>query len=540
MLYILLMIILLLPVLSGMGAVFKSVFGFFSGGMALQILAGIIFVTISWTLFAFIFPLNIYVEVTTLLIGIAAFFYYKIYLGFWDFLCKNKILFPAISAVIIFSGSYYPYILDHFGYFVPTVKWLSEVGLVKGISNLDLLLGQMSLWHVFQAGFSNFTDPFLRLNTFLLIVYLIYIIEKKSWIHLAFLPVLFLFSQSPSADLPVIVFSMIILNEVFNSNKNVALLLAFSVFVFAVKPTVIWLPVFVFFYGLCIEKRNFRFVLSGVFVLSLFIFKNMWTFGFPIFPVQFLDFGFSWKPNTEILQNSSEMAIMKTYDLQYSYAQIQQFSSFEYIKNWLLLDGVKSIIHIFFIISIIVFFIYSVCKKSKLVTLLFISVLIKSIVVLLFSAQYRFFFDVFFVIFFVLFYRSISKQFSLALFTSLSIFFIGFLSFPDSVRTYLPSFKLGNFLMGFQGKQLITPSHYELDKYKTHQIGNLKFNVVDGYIFSFDTPLPAISPQFIQEDIDAGIFPQLKTEKCKDGFIWRKISAEEKEKLKRILHDFQQ
>ena len=93
-------------------------------------------------------------------------------------------------------------------------------------------------------------------------------------------------------------------------------------------------------------------------------------------------------------------------------------------------------------------------------------------------------------------------------------------------------------MTGFTKTQFVKPAAFELNKYSTHQIGNLKFNVVDGYIFSFDTPLPAISPQFIQEDLDAGIFPQLKVEKLKDGFIWRKITEEEKRKIEVILEQY--
>ncbi len=538
MLYILLMLIVLLPTLAGLGGVVKYIFRDFSGGISLRILAGILLTTIAWTVLAFFFPLNIYVEISTLIIGITAFFYFKIYLEFWVFISKNLRLFLSISLPIIFFGSYYPFILDHFGYYVPTVKWLAEVGLVKGISNLDLLLGQTSLWHIFQAGFSNFSDPFLRINVLMLIVYLMYVLEKKSWIHLVFFPVLFLFSQSPSADLPVIVFSLLILNEVFSSNKKAEFLFALSIFVFAIKPTMIWLPIFVFLYSLFILKSNLKRMFAGTLILFLFLFKNIWTFGFPVFPVQFLDFDFAWKPNAVLLQNSSEMAIMKTYDMQYSYQEIQQFSKLDYIKNWLFIDGMKSKIHLLFIVSLIVFFVFALIKKSKLIWFLLCSILIKSFLILLFSAQYRFFFDVFFVIFFVLFYQVLSKRFSLLIFSTLTIFIAGFLSFPDSVKTHLPSFNLGSFMTGFNKNQFTKPSSFELNKYKTYQVGNLKFNVVDEYIFSFDTPIPAISPQFILEDLNAGIFPQLKGKTLKEGFKWRKISDEEKEKLQMILKDF--
>lgn len=93
-------------------------------------------------------------------------------------------------------------------------------------------------------------------------------------------------------------------------------------------------------------------------------------------------------------------------------------------------------------------------------------------------------------------------------------------------------------MTGFTREQFYKPATFELKKYKSHQIGNLKFNVVENYPFSFDTPIPAISPQFIQEDLEAGIFTQLKGKTLKQGFIWRKISEEEKVQLQNILEDY--
>ena len=538
MLYIVLMLILLLPTLAGLGATLTKISGGYSQKIAVQILSGIFLVSVIFTGLAFFIPLNIYVEIGTLLIGTTAFFYFKINLEFWNFVSQNSIAFLSISLLIIFFGSYYPFILDHFGYYVPTIKWLSEIGLVQGISNLDLLLGQNSLWHIFQAGFSNFSDPFLRLNVLVLITYLIYVLEQKTWIHLAFFPVLFLFTQSPSADLPAIVFSLIVLNEVFNSTRNLPFIFAVSVFVVAVKPTMIWLQILVSLYGFVVLKNNYKFFIPGILLFLLFVFKNIWTFGFPIFPVQLIDLGFSWRPNADLLFNSSKVAIMKTYDMQYSYEEIQQFSRIDYLKNWFFLEGIKGKIHLLFIGSLAIFIVFAVVKNSKIIWILLFSILLKSILILLFSAQYRFFFDVFFVIIFVLFYHNITKNFSLLLFSTLSIFFAAFLSFPNLVQTHLPSFKLGNFMTGFDKTQLLRPASFVYKKHKTHQIGNLKFNVVDGYIFSFDTPIPAISPQFIQEDLDAGIFPQLKGKTLKKGFIWRKITTAEKEKIQVILKDF--
>ncbi|MBU4538677.1 MAG: hypothetical protein L6264_08415 [Weeksellaceae bacterium] len=538
MLFIIFSLIILIPVFAGFGAFFQKVSGEIFEGISSKLISGVFSLSAIWTGSAFFYPLNIDVELMTIILGLSAFFYLKVYEELWRFNWKSNISFFFIALIAIFFGSYFPFILDHFGYYVPTVKWISEFGLVQGISNLDLLLGQMSVWHILQAGFSNFSDPFLRLNVIVLIIYLIYIFEKKSWIHLVFLPVLFLFSQSPSPDLPAVVFSLIILNEILTSNRNAGLLFAFSVFVFMIKPTVIWLPILVFLYSLLILRSKIKIMLPGVLLLGLFVFKNIWTFGFPIFPVQFLDLGLAWKPNADLLRNSSQMAILKTFDMQYQYSEILKFSISDYIKNWLFLDGIKGRIHQLFVVSLVLLLIFAVRKNSKIIWLIFISVFIKSVSVLLFSAQYRFFIDVFFVVFFVLFFQKFSKHFALIIFTVLSVSCGLFLSFPNIVKSDLPSFRLGTYMTGFSKNQFYKPSYFELKKYKTHQIGNLKFNVVEQYPFSFDTPLPAISPQFIQEDLDAGIFPQLKGKTLRDGFIWRKVSEEEKIKIKKILENF--
>lgn len=535
MLSILFSAIVLIPVFLGFGRVSCSLFKIEVDGISLKLILGILSISTLFCLIAFFVPLNIFVEIPFLVFGFWAFFYFKEYRGILQFTPKNRILFLLVTAIILFFGSFYPFILDHFGYYVPTISWLSKVGLVQGISNLDLLLGQMSFWHILQAGFSNFTDSFLRLNAVILVIFLIYIFEKKSWIHLVFLPILFLFAQSPNPDLPVLVFSLIALNEIFLGYRDSSVLFLISVFIFAVKPTMIWLPVLSFLYSVFMLRSGLRVFLPGKILLFLFLFKNIWTFGFPIFPVPFPDFGFSWAPNSVVLAKSSDMAILKTYDLQYTVEAIRQFSTMDYIKNWLFLDGIKGKIHILFVVSLALFLLFSILRKSKLVWLIFISILLKTIMVLWFSAQYRFFIDVFFVIFFVVFWQRISKFGSLLIFSILTFIFGLFFCFPKYFQSQLPSFKMSGFMGGFVPTQFYSPAVYEWKKFENHQIGNLKFNVVKDYPFSFDTPIPAISPSFVQQYLDAGIFPQLKGPDFRDGFVWKKITPFEKAKIQRIL-----
>jgi hypothetical protein len=113
----------------------------------------------------------------------------------------------------------------------------------------------------------------------------------------------------------------------------------------------------------------------------------------------------------------------------------------------------KGKINLLLVLSLIVFFIYSLKKKSRIIWILFFSIFIKSVAVLLFSAQYRFFTDVFFVIFLVIFYEQFSKKRALILFANLSLFSALFLSFPSLIIQYLPSFKLGNYMTGFNKNQ---------------------------------------------------------------------------------------
>ncbi|NIF04077.1 hypothetical protein F3J23_01375 [Chryseobacterium sp. Tr-659] len=538
MLAILFSSIFIIPVLAGLGKVMENLFGKLCNGLSGKILSGILGITIVWTLISFFVPLNLYIEIPSIILGLLYFFKNKIYQEFCYFTKKDIGLIIIITFIIVLAGSFYPFILDHFGYYIPTLKWLTEYGLVKGISNLDLTLGQMSAWHIFQAGFSNFSDPFLRINTLLLVIYSIYIIEKKTWIQLCFLPVLLLFSQSPSPDLPVIIFSLIILNEILTENKNISLLFAFSIFVFTIKPTMIWLPIMMFLSSVFVFKFSFKQLLFGIFILLLFFFKNIWTFGYPVFPVAIGDLGISWKPNPEVLETSSQYAIQKTYDMQYSYEEIQKFSMADHIKNWFLLKGIKSKINILFIISLIIFSVFTWFKKRRLISLICISLLIKSILVLAFSAQYRFFIDIFFVIFFVFFSEYLNKKKSIMIFSVLSLIFLSVLSFPGLIQKLVPSFRLGNFMAGFEKEQLSKPSVYEYHQFNTFNIGNLKFNVSKNYPYNFDTPLPAMSSGYVLDDVKAGIFPQpIDKKDLKKGFIWKKMNAEEATEAEKIINN---
>ena len=535
MLIIILSIIIIIPVLAGFGEIFQRIFGKIWSGLSAQLFSGVFFLAMIWQVLAFFIPLNIWVESISLGIGILAFFYFKSYQNFTSF-TKNEIFKILLLTIIVaFVGSYYPFILDHFGYYVPSVNWLHEFGLTKGLANLNLIYAQMSVWHIFQAGFSNISDVFLRINVVFLVIYLFYIFEKKAWSLLFVSPIFLLFLQSPSPDLPAIALSLIILNEILKGNQNAKLLFAFSAFVFSIKPTMVWLPIFVFLYFL--KREHFKFLGLGLVVLGIYIFKNIWVFGYPFFPVQIGDFGVSWSPNAEILKQSSEVAILKTYDLKFTISEIQQFTTWDYIYHWFTLHSYKKYIHIAFVLLMVIYTIFTFQKKQKTLYLLWIAIMLKTIFVLYFSAQFRFFIDVFFVAFVVVFGLKVKEKVSLLSFSLGAVLVLFLMSFPKILQSQVRTFKLGHYMQGFTVTQLYRPAVFELNSYQTFKIGNLDFNVPN-YDLSFDTPQPSISPYSVKKYYEAGIFPQKISENIQDGFVWKKLSSEEKQKLKEIISKF--
>ncbi len=539
MLYIFISTLLLIPAFIGIGNWCERCFKRSNNSLAIKALLGMNATAFVWALVAFFYPINLYSEAVFLALGFSGFFLMKSHREMFSFLRQHSFYFGISLVICLLAGSFYPFILDHFGYYIPTINWIKTFGLTKGISNLDIVLGQMSVWHILQAGLSSFSDIFLRLNTITLVIYLIYIFERSAWAHWIFVPFLFLFAQSPSPDLPTLIISLIILNEVFRHNTNASLLWSLSAFVFVIKPTMIWVPIFIALYLIFTVKASAKHYIMGSIFILLFVLKNIWCFGYPIFPVQVLDLNLSWKPDLETLKISSEIAIQKTYDMQYSMEEIRQFSTWDYIINWITLKGIKAFIHIAFILSILILGIITAIRKSSILYFLFFAVVVKSLLVLLFSAQYRFFLDVFFVVALVLLLHRCSKTMGISLFVAFSIFFIGFLAQPLWVQTYVPSFQLGHYMKGFNIKQLVKPSHYALKRYSTHQVGNLKFNVAQGYPFSFDTPMPAITFFALKEYSETKVFPQKIGESPKEGFIWKKLNDEEQKQLQDIIKQVQ-
>lgn len=531
MLLLLIYIIGLLIINFGVGLIIKNVLKTENQSFVLTSFLGILSITLLQNIIAFFSPANSFVEFVFLIFGSIGFllFLKKKDLSYLDFRKNINFWFYLLFTMIVFVGSFSPYLYDHFSYYVPTISYLKEFGLVKGISNLDLLLGQTSFWHIYQAIFSHFIDVFFKINTYLLVLFLIYIYERKQYFLLIFIPIFLVFVQQPSPDLPILIITLIVINELMNKREK-PILLYLSMFAFCIKPIIFWLPILVILHGFSQKKFSVKWMIPVLGLGILLMIKNIWLFGFPIFPISFPDFDLAWKPSQEMLTYSSQIGLLKSYDMKYSYQQVSEFNFFEKIYYWFLI-GYKSILNVGILISLLIITIFTFKKKERFYYLLLICLIVKSILIFSFSAQYRFFIDVYLVAIFLL-VKNISVQ--KAIFTSVFLSFLisTIFTFPGFVQR----FDVGKKMTSFSWPQLYQPKENKSVNINTeYKIGNLNF-YVPKFPFQKDF-FPSLNIYDLKLYDYYGVFPQYIGKDFKQGFYQRKLNQQEKNQLKKIISE---
>ncbi len=422
--------------------------------------------------------------------------------------------FWIFLVIILFLVSFAPYILDHFGYYVPTITVLNARGIQTGIANIELVLGQNSIWHFLQASIDNSLDVFLRINGFLLLVYLMYCFEQNKKYLFVFIPFFVLFIQSPSPDLAVYIIAVYIVHEFYyGKNVNLIALGILCIWVLMIKPTAFWLP---FWFGLELllkrspaqSKNLITFTTWALILISLNTFKNYLSSSNLLFPLSFTYVKSQWKPDDRIIKQSAEYAQMKTYNFEYSLEEIVDFDVAETLMNWLQLGGFKSFLHIFILLSILVFSYWVWKGKHKKFYTLYFLLMLKFIVVFQFSAQARFFWEgILVMIMIILSTYKKPKLYSLITFLGFSLSLLIF-SFPKILTENISSFKLSEMMKGFEWKQLYQPIYYSVDYSSDHQKGNLYYHQPKEYPFLFDTPFVGLSDSDVEYYESLGIFPQ--------------------------------
>lgn len=544
MIYLLLSLLVLLPLLFGWGKLTSRLLGFTFTSLWANLTAGIVGITVVASVVAFFFSLGIVFEIVVILIGLIGLVVSKNNFSEFFSLLKNRWLLVFLFLGIGIS-TFAPFINDHFGYYVGTIKWLSEYGLVKGISNINLILGQQSSWHIFQACFDNILDPFLRINLVLYFIFILYVFEKKLWNLLLFIPFFFLFLHSPSPDLPIYIFSILLIIELFKTDyaENFSVIWLLSVFIFTLKPTVFWLPLFVFLLGFKTNKQllfSIKNILLTVVLVSLFFIKQIWVFGDFIFPIHSNLIDVSWKPSTFLLELSNKNGLLKTYDYQYTISEINSWSTSDKIIKWLTLSGFKKIINLVVVLAVFGFGFLAIKKRNTKLILLWVCITLKTIVIFYFSGQYRFMIDavlplVALVLLSITIKPILSKGITLA---GIGLIFIVFL-FPKILQENVSSFYVGQLMGKPSTEQLTKPLEYSISDYNQHKVSNFTFYTPKNYHLMHDIPLPCLTPYSLHEFYVAGVFPYAYDENdFKKGFYIKKLSPSDKKKIDEILKNY--
>lgn len=501
-------------------------------------LAGMLSASLLSIFLAFFFPLNIYVEIIGIMLSCLGFVLGRKQLVYYVSFKKyyyQKRSFLCCVLLLLIAASFSPFIFDHYGYYIPTITVLDSKGIVIGIVNLQTVLGQNSLWHILQSFTNNTFDFYLSLNVFLVFTYILFVFESKRFVLLFFVPLFFLFVQSPSPDLPVIIISIIVVyKSIFEKSiTNFAFLLALSVFIFVIKPTAFWVPGFILISAIINRKVSLKMTIIPMVLVLLFVVKNVLSSGNILFPVEQFYLDVDWKPNAVLIDQSANIATQKTYDFQYDIEEVKAFSYRESVLKWFSLKGIKSSIHSAVLLVFVGFVVFSFFKKNKIYIILAILISIKLVLVFWFSGQYRFMLDAVLVCIMLLFLDvKIKPQVATLCALGLAVLLLMGLAFPQIIQKTIPSFNVGNMMQNVKLSQFYKPVRYGISDYSKYKVGNLEFNTPNNYPYLLDIPFPAISKPDLKTYLDLGIFPQ-RREKI---IIMEVLSKDSKKDLNSILN----
>ena len=539
----------LIPVLfisfAGWGAWIKVFIGNRTDSFSLTIILGLAFFSIWTCLFSFFAPLTFYVELVLFIFSLIPFLFKKlrVYTIRFPKELLQSVWFWLFCLLIILAGAYHPFRPDHFFYYEPTLNWLNQYGLITGVANIDWLLGQMSVFHIIQAGLDQTIDPFQRIGVFMTVLFLFYIFERKAYLLLLVIPFYFLFIQTPSPDIAIVFLSLIVVNELCFNYKadNYKILLLVSVFTFTIKPVAFWLPLWTFVAGIFLNKKelkDFRIYLIPTLLIVILLVKNVMASSCLFYPVSLTKINTYWLTDMRILEISDQKASLYTFNNYFTGNDISGMTFFQKIYYWLSINKLQTIINCSIATVIVVSGVFSFFKKNFVYQSLWIIIVIKIILILSFSGQYRFMLDGVYPLLLLMFCAiRIDKTKIFVAGLSLSLVFLILISYPPLLKRCVPSFKLTVWMNGFTPKALLIPEQYIIKKYVHEKIGNLDFYISTySYLYNFDTPPPAFRHKELKLYHDLGIFPQMKDPaNIHKGFYMKALTPEEKEILGKMI-----
>lgn len=455
----------------------------------------------------------------------------------WNsFQVSSKALFLLIIAATLIHSSSIPFLADNESYYIQTIKWLNNYGLVKGVANLHPFLGQFSGWHLLQASFNfNFITPNLNdLNGLLIILVSFFCLERWElykerrndndlFISLisTILILPFFFIASPSPDLPILILTPIIiylfLESLQNNNlKHLNLISIIILLAILIKVTIAPILILLIFLLFRIGDRNklkFPIIVSCI-ALGSFIVKNVIISGYPLYPLLWGGeyFNVDWKLNI----NLRPLFLWEGSD---------DLSLYDKFKIWINEPNLKGLINKVIVFTLLLFPIFS--RRNKKMLLLYCFFMIQFMVLFLTSPQYRFFIPILLSIY-LLFLASLVRNrhtlvHSLNFLNVGVILIIGFLGinlFPLTKNEIMSKKEPFNFAQVFIPRSI---SQFEDLEFDVNRTQNLKyFSPGKQAMFIWQTsdgPLPCVDKQLIDYYSEhMNHIPQLRGESLKEGF----------------------
>ena len=532
MLQILISLLIYFVVFSGFGSLLDEKFNQLNQ-LSFQLINGMFVIAIVSLVTSMFMPLSIYYEVIVVIIGVGLFTYNKC----WESFFKLKKSILLLFLLTCFVGSINAFLFDTFSYYLPTIKWLDNFGLVKGLANYDFNLGQTSLWHIIQASFNDSFDVFYKINVFIIAVYLIYIYEINQQKLILFLPLFYLFVASPSPDLPVFILSILIFLNWYQSQSidSIKYGLIIGAFIVLIKPIAFVFPVFFFILSLknIAYYKSIYLLVFGL--MMLFFIKNIILSGNFLFPLSIGNLSFLKHAVPASIYDISAlegrfMAVSRTKYI--SKESVQAMSLLSYYKY--LSQNLHLSLYIFISIVVIQFlsFFVFIYKKNLEVSLLMFLFIVKAIVFMIISPQYRFLLDGFLIVaLFVLAMININK---LIIYVVVYVSSISFVFTKNIVDNFTELYFM-EMLTKYRAKQLLIPTNYNLKTEKV-KLFNLKSNYILNYPFSYNVDPIALNSTLLGRYWMQNFHPELiDSNDINKGFIMRQNSISDKESIENIL-----
>jgi hypothetical protein len=465
-----------------------------------------------------------------------------------NYLRRNRAvagLFLVVVCAVAYISSGAPYFIDNESYYIQTIKWLDQYGLVKGVSNVHVFLSQQSGFHILQSAlnFDFFYDRFNDLSGFYLLLGFAWSLQKDHFDsallsnYRTLYPVLFvlgfLFTSVPSPDLPVYVLSYVVvyyflkLWERFSSEQLLfmSLLIMQMALIKVTSVLLILLVIALLFKYRELPRRWWvQFSLMGSVFAVLFLAKNVVVNGLPFFPVSnWTPLHVSWQLPDSVVQFYMDITVAQAYGI--SYKDVGRYGVVERCISWWNQVGVEGWLNKSVLLVLCVMLIVALLKRTpaaiKIVFLLFF---LQSIILFSSSPQFRFFLNLLIpcavLIMLVLIELKRNQIISIVVISTACGFFISCLTIFTNRLTDNHSMK----------NSQVAETHFVLPLPNSHKTITPILNERSGfYYYGFETtgnvfptynlPIPAVQGRLLYLiENECGVQPQMNTQDLKDGF----------------------